>query len=69
MFREGLISGNPLFIDDLFFKRQPLAYNITRINLLRIPADVPMSLYSKKFRMMHDPSFILRGTHREEGST
>ncbi|ESU37899.1 Hypothetical protein DHA2_150299 [Giardia duodenalis] len=65
---KALISGNPLFIDDLFFKRQPLAYNITRINLLRIPADVPISLYSKKFRMMHDPSFILRGTHREEGA-
>lgn len=65
---KALISGNPLFIDDLFFKRQPLAYNITRINLLRIPADVPMSLYNKKFRMMHDPSFLLAGAHRDGGA-
>lgn len=65
---KALIGGNPLFIDDLFFKRQPLAYNITRINLLRIPADVPMSLYNKKFRMMHDPSFMIGGAHREEGT-
>lgn len=65
---KALIGGNPLFIDDLFFKRQPLAYNITRINLVRIPADVPMALFNKKFRMMYDPSFMIGGANREDGS-
>ncbi|TNJ30711.1 hypothetical protein GMRT_15359 [Giardia muris] len=56
-----LPQGNPLLIDDLFFKRQSFAANIERVTLVDIPADVPRAIYNHRFWYYDDPSFLRNG--------